>query len=122
MERIDTEERIAHTPTRSIQYRHLVSSAPLPRLIDMCQMEAQRELFTWNKVLVFNLGFDKKGPEGVHWMYFPERELSFYRVGFYDNIMGADRMSLYVEIGAAEGETLDVEGARVRVLDVLSKA
>ncbi len=28
---------------------------------------------------------------------------SFYRVGWYDNILGSDRMSLYVEIGAPNG-------------------
>jgi hypothetical protein len=58
-------------------------------------------------VLVFNLGFDRKGPRDVHWMYFPDREVSFYRVGWYDNIMGGDRMSLYVEIGAANDAQLD---------------
>jgi hypothetical protein len=54
-------------------------------------------------VLVYNLGFDRKGRRGVHWMYFPDRSLSFYRVGWYDNIFDADRMSLYVEIGAPSG-------------------
>jgi hypothetical protein len=28
-------------------------------------------VFSWNKVLVFNLGFDRKGPTAIHWMYFP---------------------------------------------------
>ena len=56
-------------------------------------------MFSWNKVLVFNLGFDRKGPSGVHWIYYPDRERSFYRVGFYDNIFDSDRMSLYVELG-----------------------
>src|SRR5690606_20501684 len=69
-----------------------------------------------NKVLVFNLGFDRKGLEGVHWIYYPQRELSFYRVGFYDNIFGADRMSLYVELGYPHDATIDVGAARDRVL------
>ena len=30
---------------------------------------------------------------------YPENKYCFYRVGFYDNIMCQDRMSLYVEIG-----------------------
>ena len=54
-------------------------------------------------------------------MYFPDRALSFYRVGFYDNILGGDRMSLYVEIGAPAGTALDVEAARARVLDDLAR-
>ena len=53
----------------------------------------------WNKVLIFNLGFDAKGPDGDHWLYVPDPAVCFYRVGFYDVIFGADRMSLYVEIG-----------------------
>jgi protoporphyrinogen oxidase len=48
-------------------------------------------IYTWNKVLVFNLGFDRKGPRDVHWVYFPTSATSFYRVGFYDNIFDTDR-------------------------------
>jgi hypothetical protein len=40
----------------------------------------------------------------------------FYRVGWYDNILDSDRMSLYVEIGAADGATFEVEPLRARVL------
>ena len=38
--------------------------------------------FTSNKVLVFNLGFDRKGPEDVHWVYFPERKYCFIALAF----------------------------------------
>ena len=31
--------------------------------------------------------------------YYPSRDTSFYRVGWYDNIFDTDRLSLYVEIG-----------------------
>jgi protoporphyrinogen oxidase len=68
---------------------------------------------------VFNLGFDSKGPEGIHWIYYPQRDLVFYRVGFYDNIFGTPRMSLYVEIGYPSGVRIDAEqldAARTRVL------
>ena len=74
---------------------------------------------------MFNLGFDRKGPSGVHWIYYPQRDLSFYRVGFYDNIFNTDRMSMYVEIGRpkdwrpAEGE---VDALREQVLDDLVRA
>jgi hypothetical protein len=75
-------------------------------------------------VLVFNLGFDKKGRSDVHWIYFSDPSLAFYRVGFYDNIHdSADalgrRMSLYVEIGLAADATVDADGMRRRVLDDL---
>ena len=79
------------------------------------------EVFTSNQVLVFNLGFDRKGLSGIHWMYFPDRELSFYRVGWYDNILDGDRMSLYVEIGAPQAAVLDVPALRERVLADLAR-
>jgi protoporphyrinogen oxidase len=113
---IDVGARVATTSKRAIAYRHLVSSAPLPALLAMTRTPHDPAVFGWNKVLIFNLGFDRKGPAGVHWMYFPDRARRFYRVGWYDNIMGTDRMSLYVEIGARTGEVLDVEAERARVL------
>jgi hypothetical protein len=98
-----------------------VSSAPFPALAAMCGLDHDAGVFSWNKVLVFNLGFDRKGPSEPHWMYFPDREVSFYRVGWYDNIMGGDRMSLYVEIGAATDQPLDIDAALQRVLADLER-
>jgi protoporphyrinogen oxidase len=96
---IDRKSKVATTSKRQIRYDHLISSAPLVALLDMCGMDYDAAVLSHNKVQVFNLGFDSKGPTGVHWIYYPQRDISFYRVGFYDNIFGSDRMSLYVEVG-----------------------
>ena len=108
---IDVERKVAKTAKRAIQYDALVSTMPLPALLGMSGARHEPAVFSHNKVLVFNLGFDRKGPEGVHWVYYPQRELSFYRVGFYDNIFGARRMSLYVEV-ALSGDASLTEHAR----------
>ncbi|HWO20269.1 MAG TPA: NAD(P)-binding protein [Kofleriaceae bacterium] len=100
---IDLDARTVTTPRRRIRYERVVSSAPLPALARMTGVPHDPAVFTSNRVLVFNLGFDRKGPPGVHWMYFPDRSLVFYRVGWYDNIFDTDRMSLYVEIGTPPG-------------------
>jgi protoporphyrinogen oxidase len=113
---IDLDAKTLTTPRREIRYERVISSAPLPRLAHMCGVAHDASLFTSNQVLVFNLGFDRKGPRDIHWMYFPDRARVFYRVGWYDNIMGGDRMSLYVEIGAAHGAVFDIEAVRARVL------
>jgi protoporphyrinogen oxidase len=113
---IDLEARVAVTPSKTIQFERIVSSAPLRTLAKVCGIEHDAHVFTSNQVLVFNLGFDKKGPRDVHWMYFPDPAISFYRVGWYDNIFDGDRMSLYVEIGAADGAPFDVPALRERVL------
>jgi protoporphyrinogen oxidase len=113
---IDLADRRITTPRRKIAFEHVVSSAPLPMLARMTNSAHDAALFTSNKVLVWNLGFDRKGADGIHWMYFPDRGRSFYRVGWYDNILGTDRMSLYVEIGAPHGATFDADALRARVL------
>jgi protoporphyrinogen oxidase len=113
---IDLAARRVTTPRRKIAFEHVVSSAPLPMLARMTNSAHDPALFTSNKVLVWNLGFDRKGADGIHWMYFPDRARSFYRVGWYDNILGTDRMSLYVEIGAPHGATFDADALRARVL------
>ena len=117
---IDLERKVARTTRREIGFERLVSSAPFNRLAKIAGLNHEEEAFTWNKVIVFNLGFDRKGPRDVHWVYYPNRERVFYRVGFYDNIFDADRMSLYVEVGLASDAEVDVEGTRARVLEDLA--
>lgn len=116
---IDLRARVARTTRREIRFERLVSSAPFPKLAAMCGLAHDREAFTWNKVLVFNLGFDRKGERDVHWVYFPDRATSFYRIGYYDNIFDTDRLSLYVELGFARDAEVNVEQMRARVLDDL---
>ena len=96
---IDLASRTLRTNRRTLSYERLVSSIPLNRLLAIAKVPHDPNDYSWNKVLVFNLGFDRKGPDDVHWMYYPSRETRFYRIGFYDNIFGTDRMSLYVELG-----------------------
>ena len=117
--RVDLDRRVAVTNRREIGFEMLVSSMPLPKLLSICGVPYDPSVYSWNVVQVFNLGFDRKGPEGPHWVYFPQRELSFYRVGFYDNIFGTDRMSIYVELGRQAGfdpSPGEVEATRERVL------
>jgi protoporphyrinogen oxidase len=116
---VDLERRVARTPKREIRFERLISSAPFDKLVQATGLSHDPSVFTWNKVLVFNLGFDKKGPRGVHWIYYPNPAVSFYRVGFYDNIFDTDRLSLYVELGYARNDPVDAPAALARVLDDL---
>jgi hypothetical protein len=104
-----------------VRFQHLVSSAPFPALLRMCGLPAPADVYSYNQVLVFNLGFDAKGPKDAHWVYFPDRALSFYRIGFYDNIFDHPRMSLYVELGYPSDARVDVDAARASVLEGLTR-
>ncbi len=120
---IDLDDKIATTSRdRRVKFENLISSAPFDQLMRMVDIEYDPDVLTYNKVLVFNLGFDAKGPEGIHWIYFPEKKYAFYRVGFYDNIMGDDRMSLYVEIGYPSDANPDPSEMKQIVLDDLRDA
>jgi protoporphyrinogen oxidase len=117
---IDLAARTLTTPRGRLAFDRIVSSAPLPALARLCQLP-HAPVFSSNKVLVYNLGFDRKGPGDLHWMYFPDPSLVFYRVGWYDNIVppapgAVERMSLYVEIGARHDAALDIDALRDRVL------
>ena len=118
---VDRAENIAITNKRRIRFDNLISTLPFPKLMDMCGVEYDKSFYSWNKVLVFNLGFDKKGSETKNnWIYFPDESLVFYRVGFYDNIIGQDKMSLYVEIGFSHEEVdVDVKQLLERTMDDL---
>ena len=113
---IDRAQKIATTTARTIRYERLVSSAPFDQLLRLADVPHDPSVFSWNKVLVFNFGFDRKGPRNVHWMYYPSRDVVFYRVGFYDNIFDTSRLSIYVEVGFAKDAEIDVADVRARVL------
>ncbi|CAN5365519.1 FAD-dependent oxidoreductase [soil metagenome] len=116
---IDLKRRIAKTSQREIRFERLVTSAPFDAVLRSAGIAHDASAFSWNKVLVFNLGFDTKGPKDVHWIYYPDRARNFYRIGFYDNIFEGDRMSLYVELGFPKDHAItdaDIERARDEVI------
>ena len=114
---IDLAEHVVSTSQRKVRYGQLVTSAPLPATLKACGLEHDEGAFSANRVLVFNLGFDKKGRKDVHWIYVADPARAFYRVGFYDNIIPAPRMSLYVELGLKnDGTRPDVGILQQRVL------
>jgi protoporphyrinogen oxidase len=122
---LDLARKVARTSRGEIGFEYVLNTAPFPRLLELAGLPFDRSVYSQNKVLVFNLGFDAKGPAGIHWIYYPQRELCFYRVGFYDNIFDTPRMSLYVEVGYPAAEPLDeaaIGRTRERVLADLTRA
>ena len=104
---IDIANKTVTTNSQMIKYDNLISTIPLPKLLEKCDIDFNKDIYTCNKVLVFNIGFDKKGADTVNsWVYVPDKEIIFYRIGYYDNILSMDRMSLYVEIGFKENDEL----------------
>ena len=100
---IDLSNKIVRTNNGDIKFNKLVSTLPFNKLLDFTK---QTYNLSANKVAVFNLGFDKCSDIKTHWRYYPNDEV-FYRVGFYNNILGHEKLSLYVEIGLGKDDLVD---------------
>ncbi len=119
---VDLDNKVCKTNKRTIKYSKLISTIPLPFLLDKVNLKYNKEDYTYNKVLVFNLGFDSKGEDiKNNWVYFPEKNFRFYRVGYYDNIFSTNKMSLYVEIGFNSDEKINEKLELEKVLSDLEK-
>lgn len=120
---INTKEHIVTLQSgEEIHYDRLISTMPFSKLMDLVG-EAKKQMLSWNQVLVFNLGFDKQSLDTKnHWIYFPEDKYCFYRVGFYSNILGTDKCSLYVELGFDKEAVIKPEDYLPRVLHDLQEA
>ena len=117
---IDKENKIIKTSKGDFKFKYLVNTASFKELLDMTKLDSSE--LSCNKVLVFNIGFDKVALNNqIHWIYYPDKMVNFYRVGFYNNILGADKLSIYVEIGFNSSKEINIEQEFVKTLDNLQK-
>jgi protoporphyrinogen oxidase len=121
-EAIDIDCRRARISGENVAYDRLIISAPLPSILRLAGLPAPEDLLTANKVLVLNLGFDRPSLQPDHWVYYPEPDWVFFRIGHYDNILGQKRMSLYVEIAMAQQQEVDVDALLRRSIIDLQRA
>ncbi len=85
--------RVRLASGEELAYEKLVSTAPLPRLLAMVGDAAGREFggisdgLRASAVVELALGVERAEiAEGAHWIYFPEPEYPFYRIGFPSNV------------------------------------
>ena len=128
---IDLEERKAwFDDNSSVIYDYLVSTIPLPELIDLVRnlpfaITEMRRGLKHVSVLDINLGIDSGNISDQHWVYFPEAEIPFYRVGFYSNISSSiapfKKSSLYVEVSYLPNTSLNRTDIIEGVFDSLKR-
>ncbi len=98
-----------------VKYDYLVSTMPLPELIKFCG-DCPSKIKTLSKGLKYisvydiNLGIKRNQVSDKHWLYFPEKEYSFYRVGFPMNFSASlapeGYSSMYVEVSHKDGREI----------------
>ena len=134
---IDVRKRTAKLDDGEvIRFEHLVNTAPLPDLVSLCRagdssavpeavVEAAGRLRA-NSVFYFDVAI-KGAPtehQDYHWIYLPEREFPFYRVGSYSavepSLAPPGHRSYYVEM-SHYGEAMDPARLEQPVLDGLRR-
>ena len=79
------EKYVELSDGEKIYYDRLINTIPLNNALSMINgNENIVKEMSYNKVLVLNLGFKFKSKNfhDEHWLYFPDKNLNFYRVGF----------------------------------------
>ena len=115
----------------TLGYERLVSTIPLPRLLAMAvgggfDGAALAPRLDWSVVGCLNLGLARPDVGGgVHWMYFPDADAPFYRVGFPHAMSGGvappGTSSLYVEFGLRRDEPADPAALERATLQALAR-
>lgn len=121
----EKEKFIITNKGEKIYFDYLINTSPLNRFLGFFEEKQIKELkeeLSYNKVLVFNLGFDSKSKyTKEHWIYIPEKKYNYYRIGFYDNILNQDKLSMYIEIGFDKNAQIDVENQLQQTLNNLKE-
>jgi protoporphyrinogen oxidase len=118
-ELVDTERKTVTFKTGyTAWYDTLVSTVPLPVLVGMIKdvpvdiADAAKKL-RYVSVYDVNLGVARADLSPYHWIYFPEEEYPFYRVGFCSNfspaMAPAGCSSVYVEVSHKPDEQFNAD-------------
>jgi protoporphyrinogen oxidase len=123
--------RVTLETGESYGYERLVVTVPLPAFLRMTRggpgrlREAAADL-DWSVVGCLNLGVDRADVgRGAHWIYFPDADAPFYRVGFpsafSDTVAPRGTSSLYVEFGWKRDESPDLERLEREAVETLRR-
>ncbi len=112
------------------KFDYLISTIPLPEIPRMTKGLSPEVLpifnrLRWNSIFNLNLGIEKNDLAGRHWIYFPQKEICFFRVGFFHNFSSCltppDKSSLYVEVAYSKRKPIDKDKVVLRSIEDLKK-
>ena len=129
---VDLERRTATLEHgEELSWEQLVVTVPLPAFLRMVRggapdLPSLADRLDWSVVGCVNLGVDRGTiADGAHWIYVPEPEIPFYRVGFpsnfSDGVAPAGSSSMYVEFGLRRDEAFEPRRLESEALDGLKR-
>ncbi len=110
-----------------INYDFLVNTSPLKEFISRIEdapphIKKAASRLKSNRVFILNLGLKTKTLP-YHWIYFPQREFPFHRLGFYNNFSPLcapkGKSSVYIEFALREKESFDRKTAWDKTIEAL---
>jgi protoporphyrinogen oxidase len=123
-DRIDLEAKEVHLQDgHRLSYDELVVTIPLPAFLKLAGFDTGERL-DWSVVGCMNLGVERERiADGAHWIYFPDPEVPFYRVGFptnfSDGVAPPGTSSMYIEFGVRKEELFDPKDLETAALESL---
>ncbi len=103
--RIDLKNRVVYYNDEKMEYRNIISTAPLPALLEMTgdkKLSALAGKLKAVSVYCLNIGYRAARNNPMHWVYMPGGECPFYRMGFPHNFSSfntpAGHYSVFAEV------------------------
>lgn len=115
-----------------LPYDALISTLPLNKMLTMTGLALTEPTDPYTSVLVLNIGA-VRGPQCPtdHWLYNPDTQAGFHRVGFYSNVdssflpksaqLSNNRVSIYVERAYPGGEQPATEAVQTYTAAVVKE-
>lgn len=109
VEYFETKTKTLHLNNgEKVQYERLISSAPLQHIVknsDLDELKPLADELVYTSVYTVNIVIKGTVPD-THWMYFPDKDLSFYRISFPKNYFKKaspnDEQIIAVEVGSRD--------------------
>lgn len=122
------KKEIKITSGNKERFDYLISTIPLPEMLRLIKglpsdvISSFRRL-RWNSIFNLNLGIERKNFDGRHWVYFPQKEICFFRIGFFNNFSPysapSGKSSLYIEVSYSEDRPIDKSNIMLRIQEDL---
>ena len=125
-----TQREIEFTNGLRVRYQYLINTIPLPELISICEDAPEHITLAagrlrTNSIFVVNLGIDRPNLSDRHWIHFPEKEVSFFRISYPHNfapgVAPKGTSSISAEVAYSESRPLDKATIVDRVIDDLKR-
>ena len=130
--KLDLKEKEVHFSNGlKVKFKTVITTIPLPELARIAVPMPERvkkEFLKLKYVSLYNvnLGLSKNPEREKHWIYFPQPDISFYRLGVASNFSGylapAGASSLYFEISYSKDQPFDRDHVLKRIMADCRKA